>query len=123
MIFEHEFIDLANTASISNVSTRGQPITSTLCKKDIKGSIKIAISENPSFKQFLEENNAYGRYIKNVTNQILRSRDITDKLIRCVHRIAHSDYSNREIINGTINWSSTSEGSDYWFGLYVNTKK
>ena len=25
MIFEHEFIDLANTASISNISTRGQP--------------------------------------------------------------------------------------------------
>ncbi len=123
MIFEHEFIDLANTASISNISTRGQPITSTLCKKDIKGSIKSAISENPSFKQFLEENNAYGRYVKNVTNQILRSRDITDKLIRCVHRIAHSNYSNKEIINGTISWGSTSEGSDYWFGLYVNTKK
>ena len=123
MIFEHEFIDLANTASISNVSTRGQPITSTLCKKDIKGSIKSAISENSSFKQFLEENNAYGRYVKNVTNQILRSRDISDKLIKCVHRIAHSNYSNREIINGTISWSSTSEGSDYWFGLYVNTKK
>lgn len=123
MIFEHEFIDLANTASISNISTRGQPITSTLCKKDIKGSIKSAISENPSFKQFLEENNAYGRYVKNVTNQILRSRDITDKLIRCVHRIAHSNYSNRDIINGTINWSSTSEGSYYWFELYVNTKK
>lgn len=123
MIFEHEFIDLANTASISNISTRGQSITSTLCKKDIKGSIKSAISENPSFKQFLEENNAYGRYVKNVTNQILRSRDITDKLIRCVHRIAHSNYSNKEIINGTISWSSTSEGSNYWFGLYVNTKK
>lgn len=123
MIFEHEFIDLANTASISNISTRGQPITSTLCKKDIKGSIKSAISENTSFKQFLEENNAYGRYVKNVTNQILRSRDITDKLIRCVHRIAYSNYSNKEIINGTISWSSTSEGSDYWFGLYVNTKK
>lgn len=123
MIFEHEFIDLANTASISNISIRGQPITSTLCKKDIKGSIKSAISENPSFKQFLEENNAYGRYVKNVTNQILRSRDISDKLIKCVHRIAHSNYSNREIINGTISWSSTSEGSDYWFGLYFNTKK
>lgn len=123
MIFEHEFIDLANTASISNISTRGQPITSTLCKKDIKGSIKSAISENPSFKQFLEENNAYGRYVKNVTNQILRSRDISDKLIKCVHRIAYSNYSNREIINGTISWSNTSEGNDYWFGLYVNTKK
>ena len=123
MIFENEFIDLANTSGISNVSTRGQPITSTLCKKDIKGSIKIAISENPSFKQFLEENDAYGRYVKNVTNQILRNRDISDKLIRCVHRIAYSNFSNREIINGTINWSSTSEGSDYWFGLYINTKK
>jgi len=123
MTFEEFIHQDANTAGISNISTRGQPITSTLCKKDIKGSIKSAISENPSFKQFLEENNAYGRYVKNVTNQILRSRDITDKLIRCVHRIAHSNYSNKEIIDGTINWSSTSEGSDYWFGLYVNTKK
>lgn len=123
MIFEHEFIDLANTAGISNVSTRGQPITSTLCKKDIKGSIKSAISENPSFKQFLEENHVYGRYVKNVTNQILRNGDISDKLIRYVHRIAYSNFSNKEIINGTINWSSTSEGSDYWFGLYINTKK
>lgn len=113
----------SNTAGISNVSTRGQPITSTLCKKDIKGSIKSAISENPSFKQFLEENNAYGRYVKNVTNQILQSRDISDKLIKCVHRIAHSNYSNREIINGTISWGSTSEGSDYWFKLYVDPKK
>lgn len=118
-----ELICRSNTAGISNVSTRGQPITSTLCKKDIKGSIKSAISENPSFKQFLEENNAYGRYVKNVTNQILRSRDISGKLIKCVHRIAHSNYSNKEIINGTISWSSTSEGSDYWSRLYVNTKK
>ena len=50
-----------NTSGISNVSTRGQPTTSIFCKKYIKGSIKSAISENPSFKQFLEENNAYGR--------------------------------------------------------------
>lgn len=112
----------SNTAGISNVSTRGQPITSTLCKKDIKGSIKSAISENPSFKQFLEENNAYGRYVKNVTNQILRSRDISDKLIKCVHRIAHSNYSNKEIINGTISWNSTSEGNNYWSRLYFSTE-
>lgn len=118
-----ELIYQSNTTGISNVSTRGQPITSTFCKKDIKGSIKSAISENPSFKQFLEENNAYGRYVKNITNQILRNRDISGKLIKCVHRIAHSNYSNREIINSTISWSSTSEGSDYWFKLYVNTKK
>lgn len=118
-----EFIYRSNTAGISNVSTRGQPITPTLCKKDIKGSIKSAISENPSFKQFLEENHAYGRYVKNVTNQILRNRDISDKLIKCVHRIAHSNFSNRDIINGTISWSSTSEGSDYWFKLYVDPKK
>lgn len=73
-----------NTSGISNVSTRGQPTTSIFCKKDIKGSIKSAISENPSFKQFLEENHAYGRYVKNVTNQILRDGDISDKLIKIV---------------------------------------
>jgi hypothetical protein len=111
-----------NTSGISNVSIRGQPTTSTFCKKDIKGSIKSAISENPSFKQFLEENNAYGRYVKNVTNQILRSRDISGKLIKCVHRIAHSNYSNKEIINGTLSWSSTSEGNNYWSRLYFSTE-
>lgn len=123
MTLEEFIYQGANTASISNVSTRGQPIISTFCKKDIKESIKSAISENPSFKQFLEENHAYSRYVKNVTNQILRNRDISGKLIKCVHRIAYSNFSNREIINDTINWSSTSEGSDYWFELYVNTKK
>lgn len=123
MTLEEFIYQGANTASISNVSTRGQPIISTFCKKDIKGSIKSAISENPNFKQFLEENNAYGRYVKNVTNQILRSRDTSDRLTRCIYRITHSSYNNREIINGTISWSSTSEGSDYWFNLYVGTKK
>lgn len=111
-----------NTSGISNVSIRGQPTTSTFCKKDIKRSIKSAISENPSLKQFLEENHAYGRYVKNVTNQILQNRDISGKLIKYVRRIAHSNYSNKEIINSTINWSSTSEGSDYWSGLYLSTE-
>lgn len=113
-----ELIYQSNTAGISNVSTRGQPTTSIFCKKDIKGSIKSAISENPSFKQFLEKNNAYGRYVKNITNQILRSRDTSDQLTRCIHKIAHSDWSNREIIYNTIFWSSTSEGNDYWSELY-----
>lgn len=54
MTLEEFIYQGANTASISNVSTRGQPIISTFCKKDIKESIKSAISENPSFKQFLD---------------------------------------------------------------------
>lgn len=122
MTLEEFIYGYSNTSGISNVSTRGQPITSSLCKKDIKkgikGSIKNAISENPSFKQFLEKNNAYGRYVKNITNQILRSRDTSDQLTRCIHKIAHSDWSNREIIYSTIFWSSTSEGNDYWSELY-----
>lgn len=128
MTLEEFIYQGANTASISNVSTRGQPITSTLCKKDIKGSIKSAISENPSFKQFLEENHAYGRYVKNVTNQILQSRntsgrDTSNELTRYIHKIAHSGYSNREIINNTISWINTSEGINYWFRLCFSTKK
>lgn len=123
MTLEEFIYQGANTASISNVSTRGQPITSTLCKKDIKGSIKSAISENPSFKQFLEENHAYGRYVKNVTNQILQSRNTSNELTRCIHKIAYSGYSNREIINNTIPWINTSEGINYWSGLCFSTKK
>ena len=117
MIFEHEFIDLANTASISNISTRGQPITSTLCKKDIKGSIKSAISENPSFKQFLEENNAYGRYVKNITNQILQSRNTSNELTRCIHKIAHSviviERSLITLFLGLIHQKVSTIGLDY----------
>lgn len=128
MTFEEFIHQGANTAGISNVSSRGQPIISSPCKKDIKGSIKNAISENPSFKQFLEKNDAYGRYVKNITNQILQSRntygrDTSDKLTRCINKIAHSGYSNREIINNTISWVNTSEGIDYWSGLYSSTKK
>ena len=33
MIFEHEFIDLANTAGISNVSTRGHLLLLHFVKK------------------------------------------------------------------------------------------
>lgn len=123
MTLEEFIYQGANTSGISNVSTRGQPITYTLCKKDIKGSIKSAISKNPSFKQFLEENNAYGRYVKNITNQILQSRNTSNELIRCIHKIAHSGYSNREIINNTISWINTSEDINYWSGLCFSTKK
>ena len=35
-MFEEFIHQGANTAGISNVSTRGQPITSTLCKKRYK---------------------------------------------------------------------------------------
>lgn len=112
-----EFIYRSNTAGISNVSTRGQPITSTLCKKDIKGSIKNAISENPSFKQFLEENNAYGRYVKNITNQILQIRNTSNELTRCIHKIAHSGIViERSLITlflGLIHQKVSTIGLDY----------
>ena len=40
MTLEEFIYQGANTSGISNVSTRGQPIISTFCKKDIKESIK-----------------------------------------------------------------------------------
>lgn len=124
MTLEELIYQGANTASISNVSTRGQPIGYPApCKTDIKKSIRSAINENPNFKQFLEGNHAYGRYIKNVTSDILRSRDPLKKLTDRIYKIAHSSYNNKELINSTICWSSTSEGSDYWFELYNDANK
>lgn len=57
-----------------------------------------------------------------------QDRDVSTRILAILSvgqtkSIAYSNFSNKEIINGTIHWSSTSEGSDYWFGLYVNTKK
>ena len=53
MVLE-EFIYRSNTAGISNVSTRGQPITSTLCKKDIKGSIRAQLVRILVLSNFLK---------------------------------------------------------------------
>lgn len=39
MTFEEFIHQGANTAGISNVSTRGQPITSTLCKCEMEISL------------------------------------------------------------------------------------
>lgn len=118
MTLEEFIYQGANTASISNVSTRGQPIRYlSPCKTDIKKSIRNAIDKNPNFKQFLEENHVYGRYIKNTTERVLQSVNPARKLTECTHRIMYSN-SNGEIINNTLNWCNTSEGSDYWFELY-----
>lgn len=49
MTFEEFIHQGANTAGISNVSTRGQPIGYPApCKANIKKSIRIAIDENPN---------------------------------------------------------------------------
>lgn len=124
MTLEEFIYQSANTSGISNVSTRGQPIgCSAPYKTDIKKSIRSAINKNPNFKHFLEGNHAYGRYIKNVTSDILQSRDPFRKLTDCIYKIAHSSYSNKDLINFTIRWSSTSEGSDYWLELYNDASK
>lgn len=118
MTLEEFIYQGANTASISNVSTRGQPIECSVpCKTNIKKSIRVAIDENPNFKQFLEENHVYGRYIKNATRRVLQNVNPTRKLTECTHRIICGN-NNGEIINDTLKWSNTSEGINYWGNLY-----
>lgn len=118
MTLEEFIYQGANTSGISNVSTRGQPIGYPApCKANIKKSIRIAIDENPNFKQFLEGNHAYGRYIKNATRRVLQSVNSTRKLTECTHRIICGN-DNGEIINDTLSWNNTYEGNDYWCNLY-----
>lgn len=118
MTLEEFIYQGANTAGISNVSTRGQPIGYPApCKANIKKSIRIAIDENPNFKQFLEENHVYGRYIKNATRRVLQNVNPTRKLTEYTHRIICGN-DNGEIINNTLNWGNTSEGINYWCNLY-----
>lgn len=100
MTFEEFIHQGANTAGISNVSTRGQPIGYPApCKANIKKSIRIAI------------------YIKNTTRRVLQNVNPTRKLTECTHRIICGN-DNGEIINDTLNWSNTSEGNNYWCNLY-----
>lgn len=84
-------------------------------KQRIKKTIREALNKNIKLKNFLESNNASGKYIKNITNRIL----LGEKSLTSVYTdIIHSKNNPSRVINTTLRWFSTKEGFHYWNNLH-----
>lgn len=91
----------------------------------IKKTIRESIDENKKFKEFLEENKALGRYIKDVTANVESHNFCINTVLKQRSHIIRngSIFNNHTIINETLNWSKTSEGAAYWDNLYKKSIK
>lgn len=121
-------IAYCSTSNSTNSNVRGQPsdnIISDEEKKltsDIKKQIKKSIDKNPKFKQFLKENNAYGRYVKNVVKYIKKRNNPKTSVMITDDTIQECNNPSM-IIHCTLAWRHTTEGEDYWRNLYYKAHK
>ena len=83
-------------------------------KQRIKKTIREALNENIKLKNFLESNNASGKYIKNITRRIL----LRERSLNSIYfDIIRSKDNPAIVINATLKWSCTKEGFNYWNNL------
>lgn len=88
-------------------------------KKSIaKKMIKEAIDHNPPFKHFLEANHLYGKY---VSSAVKYCTEIKDSFREDPSAIAYTITCRkdiRRIINETLIWSKTNQGTSFWSNVY-----
>lgn len=102
-----------------DVSTRMLAILSVSKTKSIaKKMIKEAIDHNPPFKHFLEANHLYGKYVSSavkccteIKNSFREDPSAIAYTITCRKDI-------RRIINETLTWSKTNQGTSFWSNVY-----
>lgn len=87
-------------------------------KKQIKKQIREAIDSNRSFKRRLKDLNIEGKYIRNVTDQILKEYNMNSRLGRTISSIKDPKCSNANKINYTLTWGNTKEGHYYWADIH-----
>lgn len=83
-------------------------------KQEIKKEVRKALDKAPKLKKFLEENNALGKFIKNITEKKLEYFD-KNQAIECIKM--YTTDSNKNAINCAFTWSDTTEGHSYWNNL------
>lgn len=83
-------------------------------KQEIKKAVREALNNAPKLKKFLEENNALGKFIKNITEKKL---EYFDKNQAIEYIKIYTTDSNPGAINCAFTWSDTTEGHSYWNNL------
>lgn len=87
-------------------------------KSIAKKMIKEAIDHNPPFKDFLEANHLYGKYI---SSAVKCCTEIKNFLREDPSTIAYAITYRKDIsriINETLIWSKTSQGASFWSNVY-----
>lgn len=87
-------------------------------KSIAKKMIKEAIDHNPPFKHFLEANHLYGKY---VSSAVKYCTEIKNSFREDPSAIAYTiTYRKdiRRIINETLIWSKTNQGTSFWSNVY-----
>lgn len=87
-------------------------------KSIAKKMIKEAIDHNPPFKDFLEANHLYGKYVSSAVKCCI---EIKNSFREDPSTIAYAiTYRKdiRRIINETLIWSKTNQGTSFWSNVY-----
>lgn len=81
----------------------------------LKGDIKNTINTNEMLLNFLKEKKIYGRYVKNVTKNIIKHPYLVNSVLNSIR-------NNYNPIDHGFTWGNTSEGHGFWYN-YNNTYK
>lgn len=87
-------------------------------KSIAKKMIKEAIDHNPPFKDFLETNHLYGKY---VSSAVKCCTEISNCFRKDPNTVAYTITCRKDIhriINETLTWSETNQGIDFWDNVY-----
>lgn len=99
---------------IESIRSKGSREPPNPKKQEIKKAVREALNNAPKLKKFLEENNALGKFIKNITEKKL---EYFDKNQAIEYIKIYTIDSNPGAINCAFTWSDTTEGHLYWNNL------
>lgn len=96
----------------------GSPVRDGPKENEVKRRKSEAIDHNPPFKHFLEANHLYGKY---VSSAVKCCTEIKNSFREDPSAIAYTiTYRKdiRRIINETLTWSKTNQGTSFWSNVY-----
>ena len=87
-------------------------------KSIAKKMIKEAIDNNPPFKNFLETNHLYGKYVSSAVKCCTEIKNFFRKDPNTVAYTITCRKDIHRIINETLTWSETNQGISFWDDVY-----
>lgn len=87
-------------------------------KSIAKKMIKEAIDNNQPFKDFLEINRLYGKYISSAVKCCTETKNYFRKDPNIVAYVISCRKDIHRIINETLIWSETNQGVGFWNDVY-----
>lgn len=87
-------------------------------KSIAKKLIKEAIDNNPPFKDFLETNRLYGKYVSSAVKCCTEIKNFFRKDLNNTTYVITCRKDIHRIINETLIWDETNQGASFWNNIY-----